>query len=469
MALVELILPKMGESIIEVTIINWLKKVGDPVEEDETILEIATDKVDSEVPAPISGTIKEILFPVDTVVTIGDAVAIIETNQEQPEADDIPVGTRAQSGPASPPEQISSPAPASSPESVSPLETSPPVSVPTVTAATATVQVQEDRFYSPLVKRIAKSEKISLAELDNIAGTGPNGRVIKEDILRYINQKTQHNTTFNTPRSSSHSTSTPVANHAVGSSAKNNTSTNTPKEIIQHGDEVIPMDRMRRLIADHMLHSVQTAPHVTSVVEADVTNLVNWRDGNKLAFQEKYGERLTYLPLFIECVVRALHDFPMVNASIDDNNIVVKKSRNIGVATALPTGNLIVPVIHNCESLNLVGITTKVNDLAGRARENKLKPDEIQGGTFTISNMGTFGNLIGTPIINQPELAILAIGAIQKKPVVIETEYGDTIAIRRMMYLSLSYDHRVVDGFLGGSFLKRIAQYIGDFDQNRRV
>lgn len=435
MAKVDLIMPKMGESIMEATILKWSKKVGDKIDQDETILEIATDKVDSEIPSPVAGILIEILYPENAVVGIGKAIAIIETENTseikaspaiENKTDDVPSPKVI--------EQISQP----------------------LQSNYSNEKLQNDiRFYSPLVKNIAKEENISASELASIKGTGSEGRVTKKDILFYLEGKKSNGTPIVSEQARppiSIPTIIPVKteisqnNHAAGDNV-----------------EIIEMDRMRKLISDHMVMSKHTSPHVTSFVEADVTNLVQWREKNKDSFTRKYNEKITYTPVFIESVVKAIKDFPMINVSVDGNKIIVKKNINIGMAAALPSGNLIVPVIKNTDMLNLAGITKSVNDLANRARQNKLKPEEIQEGTFTLTNVGTFGNVMGTPIINQPQVAILATGAIRKRPAVLETEQGDVIAIRHMMFLSLSYDHRVVDGFLGGSFLRRVADYLEGF------
>ncbi|MBK9688521.1 MAG: 2-oxo acid dehydrogenase subunit E2 [Saprospiraceae bacterium] len=431
MARVDLVMPKMGESIIEATILKWNKKVGDKVAQDETILEVATDKVDSEVPSPVEGVITEILFPESAVVAVGKVIAIISTEGES----------------------ASDPGPIKVEMEVAPKEAAPLVEKVAESVAeqatNITVARSGDRFYSPLVRNIAKEENVTTAELDAIAGTGAEGRVTKKDILGFVAQRQQ----------GAPSIQIPVAPAASSVSATTTSAAFVPGP----GVEIIEMDRMRKLIADHMVMSKQTSPHVTSFVEADVTNLVRWREKNKDAFAKKYGEKITFTPIFIDAVVKAIKDFPLVNVSVEGSKILVKKSINIGMAAALPTGNLIVPVIKNADYLNLAGLTKAVNDLANRARQNKLKPEEIQDGTFTITNVGTFGNLMGTPIINQPQAAILATGAIVKKPAVIETEHGDVIAIRHMMFLSLSYDHRIVDGSLGGAFLKRISDYLEAF------
>ena len=444
MARVELIMPKMGESIMEATILKWVKKPGDKIALDETVLEIATDKVDSEIPSPVEGTLIESLYPEDSVVEIGKVIAIIETEAGQI-SPSLAVAEKAEA-----PTQV--PAPLASWEK---SETPQPAS----SSAPVFESTSEDvRFYSPLVKNMAKQEGISISELSTVPGTGNSGRVTKQDMVMYLQNRGNSMT----------SAKQTVTGSPVQTPAPNVTS-GTPSVSFGGNVEIIEMDRMRKLIADHMVMSKQTSPHVTSFVEADVTNLVVWREKNKRKFSEKYGENITFTPLFIEAVVKAIKDFPMVNISLDGYKIIRKKEINIGMAAALPSGNLIVPVIKNADHLNLVGLTKMVNDLAGRARENKLKPEEIKDGTFTLTNVGTFGNVMGTPIINQPQVAILATGSIKKKPAVIETEFGDVIAIRHMMFLSLSYDHRVVDGSLGGSFLRRIADYLEKFDSEQSI
>ena len=415
MALVELVMPKMGESIMEATILKWVKNVGDTVEADETILEIATDKVDSEVPSPVSGTITEILFQENDVVEIEKVIAIIATEGEEAKSTPAPAAEKSTQSNGQPKEAKSQP------QAVAAAPTLVPA------AAVSSPSAKSDRFYSPLVKNIAKQENITQVELDTILGSGQNGRVTKKDILAYVNNRTAAPAT-SISRSAPSAKSAPV---------KKASGPIQPSISFDGGTEIIEMDRMRKLIADHMVMSKHTSPHVTSFVEVDVTNIVNWRNKIKKSFQEKHGEKITFTPIFMEAVVKAIQDFPMVNVSVDGSNIIVKKDINIGMATALPTGNLIVPVIKNANMLNLMGLTKSVNDLAGRARKNKLKPEEIQGGTFTLTNVGTFGNVMGTPIINQPQVAILAVGAIRKKPAVVETEYGDLIAIRQMMFMSL--------------------------------
>lgn len=450
MAQVELVMPKMGESIIEATILNWVKQVGDTVEVDDTILEIATDKVDSEVPSPVDGTIAKILFEADAVVAVGEVIALIETEAgAEVSASPATGGAIADDSPT-PSAPNPSPAPAAAPAPPQKKEERQPAPA---------VQSTEDRFYSPLVRNIAAKENIGQAELDSIPGTGANGRVNKADILAYL--KRRDNSFLNGNQSGNQPASKPAAQQPAKSAAP------APAPALSGNDEIVEMDRMRKLIADHMVMSKATSPHVTSFIEVDVTDIVNWRNKVKGSFQKQHGQKITFTPIFVEAVAKAIRDFPGVNVSVDGNKIIRKGNINIGMAAALPSGNLIVPVIKNADMLNLMGLTKTVNDLAGRARENKLKPEEIQGGTFTLTNVGTFGNVMGTPIINQPQVAILAVGAIRKKPAVVETEYGDLIAIRHMMYLSLSYDHRVVDGMLGGSFLRRIGDYLEAFDKDR--
>lgn len=443
MALVEIVMPKMGESIMEATILKWVKKVGDHIEMDETILEIATDKVDSEVPSPVSGTLTDIRFQENDVVGIGTVIAVIATEGEAANAKASPAVAEAPA-PAAPSNGQAAKKAEAAPATVT-AEASAPIERSTAASG---------RFYSPLVRTIAQKEQISLTELEAIQGSGMQGRVTKKDILSYV----ENRQTPAAPQPVAQQTATP----APAASA--------PSAVSLSGNvEIVEMDRMRKLIADHMVMSKHTSPHVTSFVEVDVTNMVNWRSRVKDLYEKKYNEKITFTPIFIEAVARALRDFPMVNISVDGTKLIVKKDINIGMATALPTGNLIVPVIKGADQLNLAGLTKSVNDLANRARKNQLKPEEIQGGTFTLTNVGVFGNVMGTPIINQPQVAILAVGAIRKKPAVVETEYGDLIAVRQMMFLSLSYDHRVVDGFLGGSFLRRVGDYLEAFDAKREV
>jgi len=454
---IELKMPKMGESIMEATILNWLKKEGDNVEEDETILEIATDKVDTEIPSPVSGVLLKILHQVDAVVPIGTPIALIEGEGEAA----IPAPSETQIPKSSASVDFEQVADVQIQESKTNLSLSEednvaaPVVIPQLEGRP---ENKAKRFYSPLVKSIAKKNNISSAELDTIAGTASKGRVSKQDILHYIS----------VGRKSGNNRGTQTI--AGGNSTRTSTSISEAPKIVRSGeDEIIEMGRMRKLIADHMVMSKQTSPHVTSFVEVDVTEIVEWRNRIKENFERSHGEKITYTPIFIESVVKAIHDYPMINISVDGNRIIKKKNIHIGMATALQSGNLIVPVIKHADQHSLLGLTKQVNDLAQRARKNELKPDDIQGGTFTITNVGTFGNVMGTPIINQPQVAILAIGAIRKKPAVIETEKGDFIGIRHLMFMSLSYDHRVVDGFLGGSFLRKIADYLEDFDTGRSI
>lgn len=453
MAQVELIMPKMGESIMEATILKWVKQPGDRIEEDETVLEIATDKVDSEVPSPVAGVLAKVLYQEGETVEIGKAVAIIETEGEAAADEKVPPQKQEKEV-----EHLASTSATNGKGSVAPIAT-PQTASAAATVSGGSVAVvsrfgQSGRFYSPLVRNIAKQENIGAEELEQIPGTGLHGRVTKKDILAYLESRRAAVATVKQP--------TPASSAPSGSVASQKTTSSGNVEIIE-------MDRMRKLIADHMVRSKQTSPHVTSFVEVDVTNLVNWRNAHKDAFQKRYGTKITFTPLFIEAVVKAIHDYPMVNVSVEGDKIIRKLDINIGMATALPSGNLIVPVIKNADLLSLAGLAKAVNELATRARENKLKPEEIQDGTFTLTNVGTFGNVMGTPIINQPQVAILATGAIRKKPAVVETEYGDLIAVRHMMFLSLSYDHRVVDGALGGSFLRRVADYLEAFDPGRSL
>jgi 2-oxoglutarate dehydrogenase E2 component (dihydrolipoamide succinyltransferase) len=448
MARYELTMPKLGESIMEATIIKWVKNVGDKIEEDETLLEIATDKVDSEVPSPVSGIIQQILFEKDAVVPIGHAIAIIETEAAA---------------------ATSATAPAAAAPATSATPPAPATTAPAVPAAAAPAQ-SDDRFYSPLVRSIAKEQGIAANELASIAGSGQSGRVNKTDILGYIESRSNgHQSAAPVAALVAPTAAAPAATPAAAPAAAPTKVVTSSATTVASGDnvEIIEMDRMRRLIADHMVMSVQTSPHVTSFVEADVTTMVMWRNKHKGDFQKKYGENITFTPLFIEAVTRAIGDFPLINSSVDGYNIIRKKDINIGMAAALPSGNLIVPVIKNADQLNLAGLAKQVNGLANRARLNQLKPDDVQGGTFTVTNVGTFGNVMGTPIINQPQVAIMALGAIRKRPAVIETPEGDVIAIRHMMFISLSYDHRVVDGMLGGSFLRKVADYLEQFDGSR--
>jgi 2-oxoglutarate dehydrogenase E2 component (dihydrolipoamide succinyltransferase) len=432
MARVELIMPKMGESIMEATILNWLKKPGDKIEQDESVLEVATDKVDTEVPSTHAGVLKEVLAKEGEIVKVGKTIAVIET--EVNATDTKPSTTEPPKTSVSPVEKVMVSASASNGNGS--------------VHAHATDYKSSSRFYSPLVKNIAKEEQIALAELENISGTGAEGRVTKKDILGYVQQRKLGQTVAMGVRTSA----APLVPASISG-----------------GDEIIQMDRMRKMIAERMVDSKRISPHVTSFVEADVTNIVFWRNKWKNDFQKRESDALTFTPIFIEAVMLAIKDFPMINVQVDGDRIIKKKDINIGMAVALPTGNLIVPVIRNADQYNITGLAKAVNDLAKRARENKLKPDELAGGTFTVSNVGSFGNVMGTPIIMQPQVAILALGAVQKKPSVIETPYGDAIAIRHKMFLSHSYDHRVVDGALGGSFVRRVADYLEKFDVNRSI
>jgi len=437
MSQVEMKMPKMGESVAEATIIRWLKNEGDKVDADESILEIATDKVDSEVPAIAAGVLSKQLFKEGEVVQVGSVIAIISTNGA------------VQDAPA--------PLKEASPEVTKAVTAVPPVIQSAPAVAAAIVSATANTFYSPLVRTIAKEENISQSELESIPGTGAEGRVTKKDVMLFLERRKSGSIAVApvAPKPEPVTKSAPVA---------------TPSAVSVSGAvEIVEMDRMRKLIADHMVMSKKTSPHVTSYVEADVTNMVLWRNRIKGSFEKRENEKITFTPLFIESIARAIKDFPMINISVDGTNLLVKKDINIGMATALPSGNLIVPVIKNADRMNLLGLTKAVNDLANRARSNKLSPDDIQGGTYTLTNVGSFGNVMGTPIINQPQVAIMAVGAIRKKPAVIETPSGDAIGIRHMMFLSHSYDHRVVDGALGGSFVRRVADYLEQFDINREI
>jgi 2-oxoglutarate dehydrogenase E2 component (dihydrolipoamide succinyltransferase) len=447
MALYELVLPKMGESVAEATIIKWIKKPGDMIDIDESVLEIATDKVDSDVPSPVSGKLLSIFFNENEVVQVGAVIATIEIESalekdEEPEIiQPLPIEE-----PVDPAQNIQ-------------VDVNPILFDSGFQELTSSIDFNNStRFYSPLVKSMAAEEGISIDELDKIKGSGSEGRVTKKDILDFINSgKSAQSQPANKETPNSNAAHQPAQEKKVYPVS------------VSGGDEIIEMDRMRKLIADHMVMSKQTSAHVTSFVEADVTNLVQWRDRIKSSFEKREGEKITFTPIFIEAVAKAIKDLPMINISVQGTQIIKKRDINIGMAAALPSGNLIVPVIKNADQLNLFGLTKAVNDLASRSRMSKLKPDETQGGTFTLTNLGAFGNIMGTPIINQPQVAILAVGVIKKKPAVIETEYGDVIAIRHMMFLSLSYDHRVVDGSLGGSFVRRVADYLESWDINREL
>jgi len=421
-------MPKMGESISEATIISWLKNIGDFVDAEETILEVATDKVDSEVPSPVSGTITEIRFQKDDVVAVGTVLALIDADgkQEAKSTKQEVVSTK--------------------------VETQPEV------AKQSNIEFKQlksnpDAFLSPLIISIAQKENLSLEEVQSISGSGTDGRIQKSDVFNYLKNRKY-----------------PLKSIPTTNNQQPTTSYPKPKiNYVEGKDRIVEMDRMRKMIADHMVYSKQTSPHVTSYIEVDVTNLVDWRNANKDKFQEKYNEKLTFTPIFVQAVAKAIEDFPLINVSVDEKKIYVHKDINIGMATALPSGNLIVPVVKNANEKDILALAKDVNQLADASRNNKLKPEQIQGSTFTISNVGTFGSLMGTPIINQPEVAILALGIIKKRPEVITTEKGDEIAIRSMMYLSLSFDHRVVDGFLGGSFLRKVGDYLEQFDTNTTI
>lgn len=448
MANFDLIMPKMGESVAEATIIKWTKNEGDFIKTDETVLEIATDKVDSEIPSPFEGTLVKKLFKEGDVVQVGAVIAVISSDAAASVAAPSPVTE----------------APAK-PEVVTASSSASKAAEPVGNFSGAT------KFYSPLVKTIAKEEGISLVELESIKGSGQSGRVTKADVLAYLPNRQKNGTTGSIAAENKQSTTSTQETTKATSVADHTVLVQRPAVAVGAGDEILEMDRMRKIIADHMVMSKHVSPHVTSFVEADVTSLVMWRDKAKKEFEKREGEKLTFTPLFIEAVAKAIKDFPMINVSVDQTGtkIIKRKNINIGMAAALPSGNLIVPVIKNADEKNLLGITKAVNDLATRARANKLTPDEIQGGTFTLTNVGNFGNVMGTPIINQPQVAILAVGAIKKKPAVIETPQGDMIGIRHFMFLSLSYDHRVVDGSLGGSFLRKVADYLEAWDMNRSV
>jgi 2-oxoglutarate dehydrogenase E2 component (dihydrolipoamide succinyltransferase) len=423
--IIEFKMPKMGESISEATIISWVKNVGDYVEAEETILEVATDKVDSEVPAPASGVITEIRFQKDAVVEVGTVLALIEetAGSQKPEVGSTKIEVKK--------EQV--------------------VEVPQTKTQNSKFIANPDAFISPLIISIAQKENLSIEELQTISGSGADGRLQKSDVFNYLKNRKY-----------------PIQSKPIIDNRQPSTSSYPKPKInfVEGKDRIVEMDRMRKMIADHMVYSKQTSPHVTSYIEVDVTNLVNWRNENKDKFQDKYNEKLTFTPVFVQAVAKAIADFPMINVSVDEKNIIVHNDIHIGMATALPNGNLIVPVVKNANEKDLVALAKDVNYLADASRNNKLKPEEIQGSTFTISNVGTFGSLMGTPIINQPEVAILALGIIKKRAEVITTSKGDEIAIRSMMYLSLSFDHRVVDGYLGGSFLRKIGDYLEQFDTN---
>ena len=433
MAQVELIMPKMGESVAEATVIKWLKNVGETIEMDESVLEIATDKVDSEVPSAVEGVLIKQLFNEDDVVLVGQAVAIIETDASAAAAPVAAKSTKA-------------------PKEVAVAEE---IVEKAMEKTTLPKSSDSNKFFSPLVRSIAQEEGMSMTELESVNGTGKDGRITKKDILAYLSTRSAAPVSAPAPKATKPAAST------VQISA--------PSVPAMEGDEIIEMDRMRKMIANHMVMSKHVSPHVTSFVEADVTNIVNWRNKVKDEFFKREGEKITFTPIFVDAVVKAIKDFPMINVAVDGTNIIKRKHINVGMAAALPSGNLIVPVIKDADQKNLMGLTKAVNDLARRSRSNDLKPDEVSGGTFTLTNVGGFGNIMGTPIINQPQVAIMAVGAIVKKPSVIETDMGDVIAIRHKMFCSLSYDHRVVDGSLGGMFLKRFSDYLEAFDPNTSI
>lgn len=441
MAKYNLVLPAMGEGVMEATVTAWLKNVGDRVEEDESIAEVATDKVDTEVPSPVSGLVKEILIPINDVVQVNQTMVVIETEGEEEQENT----TQQQAEPEPDPNVIAT---ISKPLADSQLPTE-----------------SDDNFFSPLVKSMIEKENITTNELNTIQGTGKNGRITKEDIISFLNQRsTSAQPTIN------QTTSNPSANNPIQQANQSIQSPHNNQTLeLKSGDELIEMDRMRKLIAQHMVQSKRISPHVTSFVETDMTNVVKWRNQHKDAFLAKEGVKLTFMPIIIHALVKAIKDFPMINISVNEDKIIKKKDINIGMATALANGNLIVPVIKNADQYNLTGLAKKINDLAQRARQNTLKPDEIKGGTYTITNIGSFGNILGTPIINQPQVAIMAIGSIQKKPAVIETPNGDLIGVRHKMYLSHAYDHRVVDGALGGMFVKKVADYLENFDLTTNI
>ena len=452
MAEIEIRLPKMGESVTEATITNWLKNVGDSVAMDEPLVEVATDKVDNELPSEGAGVLIKILFEKDQVAQVGDVIAILSTDGGTSIAPTTKEEAPVVAASASPALAVAAP----------------------VSTSNETTSIPKNgtsgKFFSPLVRNIAEKEGISAGELEAISGTGQDGRVTKKDVISYLENRGSAPVAATAPTN----TATPVATPAAAPvlNAPSTAAFMNVKEPIvlpNPGDEIIEMDRMRKLIADHMVMSVHVSPHVTSYVEADVTNIVKWREKVKNTFKQREGQNITYTPILIEAIVKAIKDFPMINVSVSGTTIIKRKDINIGMATALPSGNLIVPVIKNADQLNLVGITKAVNGLADSARNNKLKPEDIQGGTYTVTNVGSFGNVMGTPIINQPQVAILALGAIRKVPAVIETPEGDFIGIRHKMFLSHSYDHRVVDGALGGQFVRRVADYLESFDPNTTI
>lgn len=457
MSQIEILLPKMGESVAEATIVRWMLEEGDAFEADDPIIEIATDKVDSEVPAPEAGVLVQKLCAEGDVVEVGKPVAIIRTGGDAqdapaPKAAAAATTTAQPSGNGSA-AKTAAPEPAMASEGGQPVSRTGP----------------SGRFYSPLVRNIAKKEGISMSELERLEGSGHEGRVTKKDILDYLPNRSAEPATEQTTTTAAEPQPKAAPKTAAPAEDAGTFTVKAPKIMVGADDEVVEMDRMRKLISEHMVTSKHVSPHVTSYVEADVTNIVAWRERVKDAFEKREGEKLTFTPIFIEAIARAIKEMPEINVSTDGQNIIHRKHINVGMAAALPTGNLIVPVIHDADQLNLIGLAKKVNDLAQRARDNKLKPEEIQGGTYTVTNVGTFGNVMGTPIINQPQAAIMALGAIRKKPAVIETEHGDFIGIRSMMFLSHAYDHRIIDGALGGRFVRRVADILEQFDPNREI
>lgn len=451
MANFEVLMPKMGESIEEATITKWFVKEGDKIEEDDVLLEIATDKVDSEIPSPVEGVIQKIMYQQDETVAVGSVIAIINLDGDaEPAESKDTVEKGSEEVKEKDNKEVSQQIETSSEE---------PVAETVVASRTGS----EGRFYSPLVRKIASEEGISQEELDSIEGSGLNGRVQKKDVLNFLSSRKKSPATAKEPESAPQATSPPQEAKATVSEKPK-----APASVSAE-DEIVQMDRMRKLIAEHMVHSKQVSAHVTNMLEVDVTNVVNWRNAVKEDFMKREGVKLTYLPVFLEATIKALKNYPLINSSVDGDRIIIKKSINLGIAVALPNNNLIVPVIKNADNLNIAGLTRELNRLASDARNNKLKPDDIQGGTFTVTNFGTFKNTIGTPIINQPQVAILAVGAIEKKPAVLETPQGDVIAIRHKMFLSLTYDHRIIDGALGGTYLRKLADYIEDFDSDRSI
>jgi 2-oxoglutarate dehydrogenase E2 component (dihydrolipoamide succinyltransferase) len=481
MAIVDLVMPKMGESIMEATVLKWYKNPGDTIKMDETLLDIATDKVDSEVPSTVAGVIKELLYKVNDVVPVGAVIARIDPDGAAHAV--VPAKETAHAPHASHVAHAVHAAPVSHASHAAAVPQPQPQAIahPAEPHAPSVSGSNGARFYSPLVLNIAGQEGIGMAELEKIPGTGNEGRVTKKDILNYVANKDHSAVLPATPAEvipvpvPVEEVPLPVAPQPVApvytapQPAAPVTMAQQPSAAVSGNVEIVEMDRMRKLIAEHMVRSKATSPHVTSFTEADVTNIVKWREKAKIPFEQKYGEKITYTPIFFEAIVNCIRRYPLINCSLDGTRIIIKKDINIGMAAALPSGNLIVPVIRNADTKNLLGLTKDVNALANAARNSKLKADDTQGGTFTVTNVGTFGSLMGTPIINQPQVAILALGVIKKRPMVMETELGDVIAIRHMMYLSLSYDHRIVDGSLGASFLTAVANELEAFDLNRPI